>query len=455
MKRKYIEDLTNWNNSPNRKPLIVWGARQVGKTYLIKELFAKEYYSNKYIYIDCLKDDTFTNYCFQHSNVDDIITYLELSNNMIIDKNTLLIIDEVQECLPLITMLKYFCQDHREIPVIATGSMVRVKIKRDAHKPGIGRSKFMFPVGKINQITINPLSFEEYLLNKNEMLYKKIVDTYYKSSPLDDAIHELAMNEFYNYLLIGGMPEVVNEYLETGSFQKARIVLKELYDNYLADMELYQASGESIIRSRIIFNNIFSQLNKENKNFSPSCVDKKLRTRDIRTPLDWLTLAHIVNKCSLLKEKVSIPMIEDEAEAYRLYLSDIGMFSYQSGINAATFIDKNARNQLSGIFYENYVACEMVANDIPLFYWKGKQNSELEFMVQVGNNIIPIDVKKTRGQLNSLNKFKEHNHLEYAIKISENKFGINKENKLITVPFYQAFLLFNDLKEGKDLLNND
>ena len=302
MKRKYIEDLTNWNNSPNRKPLIVWGARQVGKTYLIKELFAKEYYPNKYIYIDCLKDDAFTNYCFQHSNVDDIITYPELSNNMIIDKNTLLIFDEIQECLPLITMLKYFCQDYREILVIATGSMVRVKIKRDAHKPGVGRSEFMFPVGKINQITISPLSFEEYLLNKNEMLYKKIVDTYYKSLPLDDAIHELAMNEFYNYLLIGGMPEVVNEYLETGSFQKARIVLKELYDNYLADMELYQASGKSIIRSRTIFNNIFSQLNKENKNFSPSCVDKKLRTRDLKKPLDWLITSHTINKCSLLKD---------------------------------------------------------------------------------------------------------------------------------------------------------
>ena len=445
MKRKYIEDLTNWNNSPNRKPLIVWDARQVGKTYLIKELFAKEYYPNKYIYIDCLKDDAFTNYCFQHSNVDDIITYLELSNNMIIDKNTLLIFDEIQECLPLITMLKYFCQDYREILVIATGSMVRVKIKRDAHKPGVGRSEFMFPVGKINQITISPLSFEEYLLNKNEMLYKKIVDTYYKSLPLDDAIHELAMNEFYNYLLIGGMSEVVNEYLETGSFQKARIVLKELYDNYLADMELYQASGESIIRSRTIFNNIFAQLNKENKNFSPSCVEKKLRTRDLRYPLDWLTLSHMINKSSQL----------NDTEAYRLYLSDIGMFSYQSGINATTFIDKNARNQLSGIFFENYVACELVAAEMPLFYWKGKQNSELEFMVQVGNNIIPIDVKKSRGQLNSLNKFKEHNHLEYAIKISENKFGINKDNKLITVPFYQAFLLLKDLKEGKDLLNND
>lgn len=445
MKRKYIDNLIEWNNNTNRKPLIVWGARQVGKTYLIKELFTKEYYPNSYIYIDCLKDENFTNYCFQHTNVDDVISYLELAHNMIIDKNTLLIFDEVQECLPLITMLKYFCQDHREIPVIATGSMVRVKIKRDAHKPGVGRNEFMFPVGKINQITINPLSFEEYLLNKNEMLYKKIVDTYHKAIPLDDAIHEFAKNEFYNYLLIGGMPEVVNEYLETGSFQKARITLKELYDNYLADMELYQASGESIIRSRTIFSNIFAQLNKENKNFSPSCVDKKLRTRDLRYPLDWLTLSHMINKSSQL----------NDTEAYRLYLSDIGMFSYQSGINATTFIDKNARNQLSGIFFENYIACELVAAEIPLFYWKGKQNSELEFMVQVGNNIIPIDVKKSRGQLNSLNKFKEHNHLEYAIKISENKFGINKDNKLITVPFYQAFLLFKDLKEGKDLLNND
>lgn len=356
-----------------------------------------------------------------------------------------MIFDEAQECLPIITLMKYFCQDHREIPVIVTGSIVRIKIQRENHKRGKSHNSFLFPVGKINQLTIYPMNFEEFLINKNKVLYEKIQSAYLSKTSLNKTIHDMAMETFYEYLLIGGMPEAVDTYLETKSFQESRIILKDLYDNYLSDMELYQASPESIIRSKKIFENIYTQLNKESKNFSPSLIENKAKGRDMRSPIDWLTLAFIIEKSSLIKETVSIPLMSSNESLYRLYLSDIGMFSYQSNINATTFIDKNIRNTLSGIFFENYVANELTHAGIKLFYWKGKANAEFEFIVQCQSQIIPIDVKKSRGTLNSLKKFADHNKLTLAIKISTNQYGYDEKNQILTIPFYDVFLLCKDI----------
>lgn len=446
MYRKYMKELIEWKDNPRRKPLMVWGARQVGKTYLIKDLFAKQFYDGKYIYVDCRTDHNFVDYCNLHVNAQEIINYLSLDRNMLINKDTLLIFDEAQECLPIITLMKYFCQDFRKIPVIVTGSMVRIKIQRENRKRGNGKNnQFLFPVGKINQLTIYPLNFEEYLINRNKMLYDKILESYSKNINLDDAFHNKALDCFYEYLLVGGMPEAVDVFLESNSYQESRIVLKELYDNYLSDMELYQASPESIVRARKIFENIYVQLNKDTKNFMPSIIEKGAKGRDFRTPIDWLTLAFLVQKSSLIKEKVTIPLVDSNESLYRLYLCDVGMFSYQSGINATTFIRNDVDNSLSGIFFENYVANELTNAGIKLFYWKGKSNSEFEFIVEHDSNIIPIDVKKSRGTLNSLEKFKHHNKLNYAVKISKNKYGFDEERKILTLPYYYLFLFIKDL----------
>ena len=143
------------NNNKRKKPLIVWGARQVGKTYLVQEIFAKTYYKDKYIYIDCKKEDNIREFCSRTANAEKIIEYISLNKGKPIDESTLLIFDEVQECPNIISSLKYFCQDFREIPVIATGLMVRIKLQRETHKRGVeDNDKFLFPVGKINQITI-------------------------------------------------------------------------------------------------------------------------------------------------------------------------------------------------------------------------------------------------------------------------------------------------------------
>ena len=443
MDRLALNDLIEWNNNKFRKPLIVWGARQVGKTYLILELFAKQYYPDNYLYIDFKYEDEIRDFCFETANAQKIIEFISLQKDIDINENTLLIFDEVQECPNIISALKYFCQNYREIPVIATGSMVRVKLQRE-----VSNKQFLFPVGKIDQINIFPMSFDEFLLNANHNLYKAVLNAYNDKKPLSNQIHEMALDYVYKYLLVGGMPEVVDVYLNGGSLLDSQRILKTLYDNYLADMELYQASRESIIRSRLLFENIYKELNKEAKNFSPGLLKENSKTRDFYTAINWLSMAHIINQSFQLKEHVSMPLIQENETYFRLYLNDIGMFSYQSDINAASFLSNDRENVLSGIFYENFVANELKVKGHGLFYWKGKDSAELEFIVESNNKLYPIDVKKNKGSLNSLKKFSDHNKFEFAIKVSKNNYGYNETQKLLTVPFYFVPFMANDLAKG-------
>lgn len=443
MDRLALKDLIDWNNNKFRKPLIVWGARQVGKTYLILELFAKQYYPDNYLYIDFKYEDEIRDFCFDTANAQKIIEFISLQKDIDINENTLLIFDEVQECPNIISALKYFCQNYREIPVIATGSMVRVKLQRE-----VSNKQFLFPVGKIDQINIFPMSFDEFLLNANHNLYKAVLNAYNEKKPLSNQIHEMALDYVYRYLLVGGMPEVVDVYLNGGSLLDSQRILKTLYDNYLSDMELYQASRESIVRSRLLFENIYKELNKEAKNFSPGLLKENSKTRDYYTAINWLSMAHIINQSFQLKEHVSMPLIQENETYFRLYLNDIGMFSYQSDINAASFLSNDRENVLSGIFYENFVANELKVKGHNLFYWKGKDSAELEFIVESNNKLYPIDVKKNKGSLNSLKKFSDHNKFEFAIKVSRNNYGYNDTQKLLTIPFYFVPFMANDLAKG-------
>lgn len=326
--------------------------------------------------------------------------------------------------------------------------MVRIKLQRETHKRGQTANQFLFPVGKINQITIYPMTFDEYLLNRNGNLYNTIKNAYEQRIPLDHSIHELAMNEVYRYLLVGGMPEAIDTYLETDRLLEARNVLTALYDNYLSDMQLYQASQESILRSRLLFQNIYRELNRESKNFSPGLIQEKTRIRDFQTSIEWLSLAHIVNKSFQLKEHVTLPLLEEMDCNFRIYLSDMGMFSYQSGINASTFLATDRENTLSGIFFENFVAEELSAKNQKLFYWKGKASNELEFLVESNGELYPIDVKKGRRTRNSILAFSNHNHYRFAIKISKNGYGYDKSQRLMTIPFYFVPFLSDDLRKG-------
>lgn len=425
------------------------GARQVGKTYLIKDLFAEKFYKNNYVYIDFKIEDEINDFCCNTANAKKIIEYISVLKIIKITEKTLLIFDEVQECPNIISSLKYFCQDFRKIPVIVTGSMVRIKIRRIMRKRGLNNNgDFLFPVGKINQMTIYPMTFEEFLMNSNRQLFNIIKKAYDNKEILENEYHKLAIEQVYKYLLIGGMPEAVNIYIEKKDLLESKDVLKTLYDNYLLDMELYQASRESILRSNTLFQNIYKELNKDSKNFSPGLIEKNSKVRDFKTAIEWLTMAHVVNKSYQLKEHITTPLMHDDENIFRLFLSDIGMFSYQSGIKVNSFLTSDDNNTLSGIFYENFVANELAAKGIKLFYWREKAYCEIEFIVESNNKIFPIDVKKGKGSLNSLQKFSNHNKFEFMVKISKNNYGYNSENKILTVPFYYISFIASDLANG-------
>lgn len=429
---------------------MLWGARQVGKTFLLRDQFAETYFPNRHVYIDFRLERRIRDFCMETVDPKEIIRFISLEKNTDITPETLIIFDEIQECPAIITALKYFCQNAREYPVAATGSMVRILLWRLSHKRGARQQEsFLFPVGKINELTLYPLTFDEFLLNRNPALLKSIRESWAARQPFDSAYHELAMQQLYDYLLIGGMPEAVDVFLETGDYRAARIVIEELYNNYLADMELYQASPESVMRSRAVFRHIYAELNKENKDFRSSLVEKNTKTRDMRTPIDWLTTAHVVHQSWQLPEHITSPLIRENDSSFRLYLHDIGMFACQSGENATSFLLRHQRNMLSGIFFENYAANEFAARGIPLYYWKGKNSAEMEFVVESADSIIPIDVKKGRGSLNSLVKFRNHNRTGLAVKLSGNQYGYAEDQQLITVPLYACFLLAEDLKEGR------
>ncbi|MGN0587472.1 MAG: DUF4143 domain-containing protein [Oscillospiraceae bacterium] len=285
--------------------------------------------------------------------------------------------------------------------------------------------------------------------NLTKILYETVKKAYESKTLLDKNIHELAMEQVYKYLLVGGMPEAVDAYINDNDLLGSREILKVLYDNYLADMDLYQASQEAVLRSRTLFSNIYRELNRESKNFSPGLIEEKSKTRDFATSIQWLTMAHIVNQSFQLKEHITMPLMADNEDCFRLFLGDIGMFSYQSGINAASFVSSERENTLSDIFFENFTANELIAKGHKLFYWKGKASAELEFIIESDNKMYPIDVKKGRGTLNSLEKFSHHNKFEFAIKVSKNNYGYNAEHRLLTVPFYFLPFVAKDLADGK------
>ena len=260
------------------------------------------------------------------------------------------------------------------------------------------------------------------------------------------------MDELYRYLLIGGMPENVKMYLEGKSIVNIRKNIISIFNDYLNDMDLYQVSSESIIRSKLIFNNIYRELNKESKNFRASLLEKNLKSRDLISPIDWLVTAGAIYKSEQVKEVVTLPFSPDNESNYRLYLMDSGFFAYQSDINMSTFVDKNARNELSGVFFENYVASELKAYNLPLYFWKGKNDAEFEFLIKDSNVIVPIDVKKGKGQLNSLKKYKEHNKCDYALKVSKNNYGFDDENKILTIPLYMFFVYLQNVDERNNSL---
>ena len=424
-----MQDLIAWKNSKVRKPLLLYGARQVGKTYLVKE-FGKKYFKD-IIYINFETNNIISKIIDENISPKYIIQNLEIAFNKVIDKeNTLIFFDEIQRNTRALTSLKYFCEEAPEYYIIGAGSLLGVHINK---------KDFSFPVGKVDFLTIYPMSFEEFLINTNNtILLKNIKESYTTNMALPDTIHKKALNLYYDYLTVGGMPEVLNEFINSNSFVNSIDYQNDIIESYKNDITKY---SEPTYAPKIIatFNSIPTQLAKENKKFQYKLIQKGGTSSIFGDSINWLENAGIVNKC--VKTKIGIPLkMYEELDSFKLYMNDVGLLTNLSEFPIYFIKNREAVNEtMLGMLTENYVASSFKINNLNLNYWKNDYESELDFILQSENGlIIPVEVKTNiHTKSKSLNNYMKEYNPKYGIRLSSKNFGF--KNNIKSVPLYAAF----------------
>ena len=424
MYRQKMQELVEWKKSPNRKPLIIRGARQVGKTWLMKE-FGKEYYE-KCAYIN-FDDNTRMNKLFDGDfDLDKIIQGLKIESGVNIEpENTLIILDEIQETPKALKALKYFCENAREYHIISAGSLLGVAIHG-------GTS---FPVGKVDFLDLMPLSFFEFLeaLDKKELLQLLKNNDFDMINIFDAKLKELLKLYYY----IGGMPEVVSSYIENEDLLKVRKIQKTLLSDYEQDFSKH-APSNIVPRIRQLWNNIPTQLAKENKKFIYGLVREGARAREYEIALSWLIdcgLIYQVNRVN--NSKVPLSAYQD-FNAFKLYILDVGLLGAMAGIDARTLIEGNdIFEEFKGSLTEQYVLCQLKqCTELDIFYWSSDTGTaELDFITQIGRKNVPIEVKASENlQAKSLKSFMQKYHTDINVRTSMASY--KKEERIINIPLY-------------------
>ncbi|MCL2642411.1 MAG: ATP-binding protein [Candidatus Bathyarchaeota archaeon] len=389
MERMLMQDLIAWKNNPNKKPLVVQGVRQCGKTFLIKD-FAKQHYTDiAYYRFD--KDAKIKTFFEQDLDPQRIIKDLGLARGKTIKPHqTLIIFDEIQECSNAVTSLKYFHEDVPQYHIISAGSLLGVAMKKGAS----------FPVGKVEFLTLYPMSFYEFLLAQNEMLTKELQKSSFSDSVWKTFRNEL-LEKYRDFHVVGGMPEVVQVWLDTKSIEEVQKKLDEILLGYQQDFVKY-ADTKDYPKISAVWQSIPSQLGKENHKFIFSQVKKSWRAKDLEDALMWLIRAGLVYKVEYI-EKPNYPISSyADHTFFKLYMSDIGLLRRHADLPASIiFDDTPTYKEFKGAMAENFVACELKimygkTKDKSVYYWtaKGSAKAEVDFIVQDNEkHIIPIEVK--------------------------------------------------------------
>ena len=430
MEREIINDLIKWKESSNRKPLIIHGARQVGKTYIIKK-FGKKYYDNL-IYVNFETNKEFSSQIEDDINAKYLINKLELFyGEKIIPGKTLIFFDEIQANERALTALKYFCEDANEYHIIAAGSLLGIAINRE---------NYSFPVGKVQMIDMYPLSFKEFLIavGRKELI-AEIQNHFDNNKRMDKDIHELCLKLYRTYLVIGGMPEVVQTYLDEQKTISAIDIQTEILESYERDMTKY---ADSSLSNRIIsaFNSIPVQLAKDNQKFQYKVIARGGTSSIFGEAILWLKNTGIVNQIYKTNPELPLEMHKDLA-SFKLYMSDVGLFVNKAGYPLYQIDLSNTPTMIAmGPLTEHYVANELRKKGYISYYWESEGKAELDFVIQKGINIIPIEVKtSTHTKSRSLDIYMKNYKPNYAIRISEKNFGF--ENNIKSVPLYAVFCI--------------
>lgn len=381
MERFIMQDLIAWKNREDRKPLILLGARQVGKTYILKEFGQREFENVAYINCDnnaMVKDLFATDY-----NIERILLTIGAITGVNIQAGkTLIIMDEIQELHRGLASLKYFCEEAREYHVAVAGSLLGLTLHQ-------GES---YPVGKVNTLEMFPMTYEEFLLARG---FKQRVDLL-QSGMWDvvNSLRTLYIQHLREYYLVGGMPEAVKKFIDTNDANAVREVQKEILHAYEKDISKH-APDEQVVRINQVWNSIPSQLAKENKKFIYGVVKQGARAKDYELAIQWLIDAGLIYKINRVKT-IGMPLkIHEDISAFKLYLLDCGLLGAMSNTPPAFLLLPNNDNSGKGNFTENFICCQLESlRNIPIYYYS-KENSQLEidFVVQIDTNIIPLEVK--------------------------------------------------------------
>jgi predicted AAA+ superfamily ATPase len=424
MKRKMMKQLAEWRDSDRRKPLLLEGARQVGKTYLLKQ-FGERYYDNT-IYVNLQNPAAEIVELFNGSiKPQRIISSLELMyDTEITPGKTLLIFDEAQEVPRAMTALKYFYEDAPEYHVAMAGSLLGIFLHQDTS----------FPVGKVDTFRLEPLDFEEFLWASG----RERLTLAMKKSPDDHKFNEILSDLHKEYLFTGGMPESVASWVADHNVETIDGVQESIIMNFRADFSKH-TDETTAVRIRQIFDSLPAQFAKSNDKFVYGTAKSGARARDYELAIEWLVDAGIVRRVAKVTRGDKIPLkAYENRQSFKLYFVDVGLFRHLAGIPSSVIMEKNAIfDEFNGLIAEQFVLQQLA--DRQLFYWTSGAQSEVDFVAQIDERIIPIEVKSGENvKAKSLKVYREKYAPELSIRFSLLSREVN--NGLLNIPLYEIFM---------------
>jgi hypothetical protein len=422
MKRDLYKSLVSWKNAPNRKPLILQGARQVGKTWLMKEFGKNEF--EHVVYLNFEGSERLKSLFVPDFDVKRILSIIEIEVNHKIQRDkTLLIFDEIQEAEKGLTALKYFCEQSPEHYIVAAGSLLGVSLQKNTS----------FPVGKVDFLRMYPISFLEFLENVGQSLLKEHLEA--QNWPVIEVFHDKLVALLRLYYFIGGMPEAVNSYIQQGDLREVRAIQEKILLGYENDFAKY-APIEIVPKIRLVWHTLISQLARENRKFMYGQIKKGARAKDFETAIQWLTDAGMVLKVSLVG-KPTLPLnAYADMDVFKLFLLDTGLLNALAKIDPKILLEKNnILTEFKGALTEHFVAQQLKINH-ELYYWTATNaTAEIDFLIQSQNGIIPIEVKAEENlKSKSLKVFVEKYMPVTAIRASMSPFRV--QDWMTNVPLY-------------------
>lgn len=431
MYRKIMRFLETWKDSKHRKPLILQGARQVGKTYSILE-FGRTHYENV-AYFNFETNPKLHKTFEENISPDYLIPILShIAGQTIVKEKTLIVFDEIQLCERALTSLKYFCEDAPDYHIIVAGSLLGVAVNRE---------KFSFPVGKVDMKTLYPMDMEEFLFAMGENdLVEQIKKCFATNTPMPSALHDVALKRYRQYLVVGGMPECVMQFSETKDYILVRHTQDTILASYLNDMSKYNQLNE-IKKTRLTYDNITVQLSKKNTRFQYKLIKKGGRASEFENAIEWLCLSGIVSRVYKV-EQIKKPLENyRDIDAFKIYVSDLGLLCAKKDLVANDILYMvEELDDFKGGMTENYVNVQLSINGYNTYYWESERGAEIDFVIQRDGKLIPIEVKSADNtRAKSLKVYMDTYNPDYAIKLSTKNFAFEDNKKI--VPLYAAFCI--------------